>query len=106
MPAPPARDSARHAGHKPPTAESPTFEAVIDSGCTWHAHPHLEELILTHPYDDKISTADGANHTAICIAIGGLLVWAYVYNSTGMLRTIGIPNVRYVPTFTWTHSSP
>ena len=33
---PPAYGSARQAGRKAPTKESPTFEAVVDSGCTWH----------------------------------------------------------------------
>jgi hypothetical protein len=61
--APPARGSARHAWRKRPTAESPTFEAVIiDSGCTWHAYPRREDLIHTRPCDDNISTADGADH--------------------------------------------
>ena len=39
---PPAYGSARQAGRKAPTKESPTFEAVVDSDCTWHSHPRRE----------------------------------------------------------------
>ena len=80
----PARSSGRQAGRKAPSKASPTFEAVIDSGCTWHSHPRREDLIHVRPCDDRIATADGADHTASCI--GGLPVWAY--DSDGGVRMI------------------
>ena len=49
-----ARLGKRQAGgaeRKGPTAESPTFEAVIDSGCTRHSHPRRKDLIHTRHCD-------------------------------------------------------
>ena len=72
------------------------FESVIDSGCTWHSHPRRDELIDVRLCDDRIATADGADHSATCI--GTLPVLAY--DSEGAQRFILIANVRCVPFFT------
>ena len=92
---PPAQARAQRAGRKSPTEGSLSFEAVIDSGCTWHSHPRRTDLVNIRACDDVITTADGADHTATCI--GSLPVLAY--DTDGEIRLVLIPNVRCMPLF-------
>eukprot|EP00965_Chrysotila_dentata_P052951 1756108-Pleurochrysis_carterae.AAC.1 len=32
---------------------------VVDSGCTWHIHPHLQDLVDVRPIQEFISGVDG-----------------------------------------------
>ena len=40
---------------------------VIDSGCSWHCHPHFEDLINTRKCDDTMSGIDGKPQRVKCI---------------------------------------
>ena len=41
--------------------------AVIDSGCSWHCHPHAEDLINTRPCGDTMTGIDGKPQAVKCI---------------------------------------
>ena len=69
---------------------------VIDSGCSWHCHPHFADLINTRPCSDTMSGIDGKAQRVKCI--GDLPALARDHNGTW--RRIIIRNVRCVPTFT------
>ena len=70
--------------------------AVIDSGCSWHCHPRLEDLINRRPCHDTMTGIDGKPQRVKCI--GDLP--AFVRDNTGLWRRVIIRNVRCVPTFT------
>ena len=40
---------------------------VIDSGCSWHCHPHLSDLINTRACSDTMSGIDGKPQRVKCI---------------------------------------
>ena len=69
---------------------------VIDSGCSWHCHPHFEDLINTRKCDDTMSGIDGKPQRVKCI--GDLPALARDHGGTW--RRILIRNVRCVPSFT------
>ena len=69
--------------------------AVIDSGCSWHCHPHAEDLINTRPCSDTMTGIDGKPQAVKCI--GDLP--ALARDHLGTWRPILIRNVRCVPTF-------
>eukprot|EP00965_Chrysotila_dentata_P001455 47686-Pleurochrysis_carterae.AAC.1 len=43
---------------------------VVDSGCTFHIHPHLQDLINTRPCTESVSGVDGRPRP--CVAVGDL----------------------------------
>ena len=70
--------------------------AVIDSGCSWHCHPHIGDLINQRPCNDTMAGIDGKPQRVKCI--GDLP--AVVRDSLGMWRRVVIRDVRCVPSFT------
>ena len=70
--------------------------AIVDSGCTWHSHPEVRDLINVRPCTDKISCAGGVVHHAS--HIGDLPV--VCHNQAGKERVVLVRDVRCVPTFT------
>ena len=70
--------------------------AVIDSGCSWHCHPYIDDLINQRPCRDTMAGIDGKPQRVKCI--GDLP--ALVRDSTGMWRRVLIRDVRCVPSFT------
>ena len=69
---------------------------VIDSGYSWHCHPHLADLTNTRACNDTMSGIDGKPQRVKCI--GDLPALARDHN--GVWRRILIRNVRCVPSFT------
>lgn len=69
--------------------------AVIDSGCSWHCHPHAKDLINGRPCNDTMTGIDGKPQKVTCI--GDLP--ALTRDHLGVWRRIIIKNVRCVPTF-------
>ena len=70
--------------------------AIVDSGCTWHSHPEVKDLINVRPCTDKISCAGGVIHHAS--HIGDLPV--VCHNQAGRERVVLVRDVRCVPSFT------
>ena len=70
--------------------------AVVDSGCSWHCHPHSEDLINTRPCNDTMTGINGKPEPVKCI--GDLP--ALARDHLGTWRPILIKNVRCVPNFT------
>ena len=70
--------------------------AVIDSGCSWHCHPHASDLINQRPCHDTMSGIDGKPQQVKCI--GDLP--ALVRDSSGIWRRVIIRDVCCVPSFT------
>lgn len=73
-----------------------TLSIIVDSGCTWHSHPEITDLINVRPCDERIACADGVEHR--CTAIGDLPLVAI--NHTGRECTVLLRDVRCVPSFT------
>ena len=69
--------------------------SVIDSGCSWHCHPHIKDLINRRPCNDTMTGIDGKPQKVTCI--GDLP--ALSRDHLGVWRRIIIRNVRCVPTF-------
>ena len=69
---------------------------VVDSGCSWHCHPHSEDLINTRKCNDTMAGIDGKARKVKCI--GDLP--ALVRDHSGAWRRVLVRNVRCVPTFT------
>ena len=69
---------------------------VIDSGCSWHCHPHIDDLINRRPCNDTMAGIDGKPQRVKCI--GDLP--ALARDSSGVWRRIIIRDVRCVPSFT------
>ena len=69
--------------------------SVIDSGCSWHCHPHINDLINRRPCNDTMTGIDGKPQKVTCI--GDLP--ALSRDHLGVWRRIIIRNVRCVPTF-------
>ena len=65
--------------------------AVVDSGCTWHSHPEIRDLIKVRPCTDKISCAGGVVHHAS--HIGDLPV--VCHNQTGKERVVLVRDATY-----------
>eukprot|EP00965_Chrysotila_dentata_P147127 4858236-Pleurochrysis_carterae.AAC.1 len=43
---------------------------IVDSGCSWHVHPHAEDLVETRPCTEEISGVDGKAHR--CTLVGDM----------------------------------
>ena len=95
----------KHRRPKSPCRSSATWKsfvgaclimAIVDSGCTWHSHPEVRDLINVRPCTDKISCAGGIVHLAS--HIGDLPV--VCHNQAGKERIVLVRDVRCVPTFT------
>eukprot|EP00965_Chrysotila_dentata_P019943 660400-Pleurochrysis_carterae.AAC.1 len=43
---------------------------IVDSGCTWHIHPHISDLVNVRACDDRVAGIDGRPQT--CTAIGDM----------------------------------
>ena len=71
---------------------------VIDSGCTWHAHPHRKDLINVRPTDDSFVSADGTE--CKCDGVGDMPV--ICKDSSGKEIRVLLQDVRLVPSFTAT----
>eukprot|EP00965_Chrysotila_dentata_P167486 5530846-Pleurochrysis_carterae.AAC.1 len=66
---------------------------VVDSGCTWHIHPHMSDLVNVKTCHDQVAGINGKPQR--CIAIGDLPVTAM--NDSG--NEVSVKNVRCVPSF-------
>ena len=83
---------------KPASKVSPSTQicwSVIDSGCSWHCHPYIKDLINTRRCNDTMTGIDGKPQKVTCI--GDLP--ALTRDHLGVWRRIVIRNVRCVPTF-------
>eukprot|EP00965_Chrysotila_dentata_P016454 544864-Pleurochrysis_carterae.AAC.1 len=47
---------------------------VVDSGCTWHIHPHMSDLVNVKACCDQVAGIDGKPQR--CVAIGNSPVTA------------------------------
>jgi transposase InsO family protein len=70
---------------------STTF--IVDSGCSWHIHPHAAHLINSRPCSDSISGIDGLPRR--CTLMGDMPIVAT--DSEGKQQKITLLNVRCVP---------
>eukprot|EP00965_Chrysotila_dentata_P136442 4511888-Pleurochrysis_carterae.AAC.1 len=66
---------------------------VVDSGCTWHIHPHLSDLVNVRACHDLVAGIDGRPQR--CTAIGDLPICAM--NESGQLVHVTLRNVRCAP---------
>eukprot|EP00965_Chrysotila_dentata_P148100 4888802-Pleurochrysis_carterae.AAC.1 len=87
------RHSGKHGRGLSPNCRSVGF--IVDSGCSWHVHPHAEDLTNARPCTDKISGVDGKPHQ--CTLIGDMPV--AVKDRSGIVVRVTFKNVRCVPTF-------
>ena len=71
---------------------------IIDSGCTYHCHPHAEDMINARPCSQSMVAADGSKHRVTLIGDLPLVV----RDRKGKLRRVILRNVRCVPSFTET----
>ena len=69
--------------------------AIVDSGCSWHCHPHAQDLINTRPCRDTMAGTDGKAKP--CTLIGDLPIVAR--DRQGVWRKLLLRNVRCVPAF-------
>ena len=69
---------------------------IIDSGASFHIHPHLDDLVNIRSCSTRILGVGQAPHQ--CTAIGDLPIRARA--SDGTERNLILRNVRYVSTFT------
>lgn len=72
-----------------------SIPAVVDSGCTFHAHPDRRHLTNLRACNDLLIDANGTEHKASLI--GDLR--ACVTDDKSRVHSITLHNVRYVPTF-------
>ena len=72
------------------------IEFIVDSGCSWHVHPILADLVNVRPCHDTISGVDGK--PCKCVAIGDLPLT--VKDGKGRAKSVLVKNVRCVPEFT------
>ena len=89
-------DKVLHATPAPIGAANSICWGVIDSRCSWHCHPHIDDLINRRPCNDTMAGIDGKPQRVKCI--GDLP--ALARDSSGMWRRIIIRDVRCVPSFT------
>ena len=68
---------------------------LLDSGCTWHCHNVLEDLVNVRSVRERIDDANG--NVAEVTTIGDLPL--RVRDSEGNEHRLLIPDVRFVPTF-------
>eukprot|EP00965_Chrysotila_dentata_P177698 5869820-Pleurochrysis_carterae.AAC.1 len=66
---------------------------VVDSGCTFHIHPHLRDLINVQPCTESVSGVDGRPRP--CVAVGDLPLT--VRDSRNRLLNYTLTGVRCVP---------
>eukprot|EP00965_Chrysotila_dentata_P094898 3138736-Pleurochrysis_carterae.AAC.1 len=86
------RTASRHA--RSSGRKGVTF--VVDSGCTWHIHPHASDLVNTRTTDEVISGVDGKPQRVLLI--GDMPLEAV--DSRGNVQRITLRNVRCVPSVT------
>ena len=87
----PAADGAWRSAHK----VHRWAQLVIDSGCTWHVHNNLEELINVRDCNDVVVDANG--NEVECSKVGDLLV--VVQDSRKREFKVWLRGVRYSPSF-------
>ena len=68
---------------------------VIDSGCTFHSHPHQSDLVNLRPSSQFTVAADGSRHRVTCV--GDLPI--ICRDRQGKMRRALIKDVRCIPTF-------
>ena len=66
---------------------------IMDSGCTWHVHPHAEDLLNHRPCSDTVEGIDKKVHP--CTLIGDLPIIAL--DAAGVHRQLLVRDVRCVP---------
>ena len=71
------------------------LEVVIDSGCTWHVHHTLEDLVNVKPCNDTVVDAQG--NTVVCAWVGDLRVVMLDHRNHEYCVTLR--GVRYSPHF-------
>jgi len=69
---------------------------IVDSGCTWHSHPDILDLVNVRACHERIACADGVEHA--CTAIGDLPLISL--DEKGREHTVLLRDVRCVPSFT------
>ena len=69
---------------------------IVDSGCTWHSHPDVRDLVNVRECHERIACADGVEHA--CTAIGDLPLVSL--DEKGREHTVLLRDVRCVPSFT------
>jgi len=69
---------------------------IVDSGCTWHSHPDVRDLVNVRECHERIACADGVEHA--CTAIGDLPLVSL--DERGREHTVLLRDVRCVPSFT------
>ena len=89
-PGPCSRDVQAKPPRQPPVTK---LALIIDSGASFHVHPHAKDLINTRPCRDRISGVDQVEHA--CPLIGDLPVRA-LGNDRKEYRLL-IRNVRHTP---------
>eukprot|EP00965_Chrysotila_dentata_P039396 1309822-Pleurochrysis_carterae.AAC.1 len=66
---------------------------VVDSGCTYHIHPHVDDLINLRPCTETVSGVDGKPRP--CVAVGDLPL--SVRDSHNRIVDFTLSDVRCVP---------
>ena len=69
---------------------------IVDSGCTWHSHPDVRDLVNVRECHERIACADGVEHA--CTAVGDLPLVSL--DEKGREHTVLLRDVRCVPSFT------
>ena len=77
---------------------SALISMVMDSGCTYHCHPHRSDLINFKPRVENMFSADGAS----CPVTGMGDLPVVCKDKAGKMHKVLIVNVRCVPSFTET----
>eukprot|EP00965_Chrysotila_dentata_P080224 2646966-Pleurochrysis_carterae.AAC.1 len=86
-----ARLSDRHARNMRQQGKHIGF--VVDSGCTYHIHPHVGDLVNLRPCTETVSGVDGKPRP--CVAVGDLPL--SVRDSHNRIVDFTLPDVRCVP---------
>lgn len=69
---------------------------TLDSGCAWHVHTNLDDLVNVRPCEDTFSGVDNIVHG--CSGVGDLPF--VCLDASGSPHRLLLRNVRCVPTFT------
>eukprot|EP00965_Chrysotila_dentata_P011095 360488-Pleurochrysis_carterae.AAC.1 len=89
----PRRNSPRH--DRPLRNGARSIGFVVDSGCTWHIHPHITDLMNVRPCTDVVARIDGRPKR--CTAIGDMPLSAL--DDKGVTVPVTLRDVRIVPSF-------
>lgn len=70
-------------------------DLVIDSGCTWHVHPRLDEMVNVRDCRDVVE--DAAGNQVVCSKKGDLPL--IIRSSQGVELSFTMRDVRWAPSF-------